>query len=117
MSVACDWERFRTHLWRNIVGCAAECFGCFVAHDVLLAHAKVGDFHVSVGVEQHVVQLQIAIEYALGVQIEQACCDLGGIEAVEAKQSLSIRCTLFVGSLRLSTYTATGSLNLPNCCI
>lgn len=40
-----------THLWRYIVGCAAESFGRLVAHDVLLAHAKVSDFHMSIGIE------------------------------------------------------------------
>lgn len=72
-----------THLWRYIVGCAAECFGRLVAHNVLLAHAKVGDFDMSIGIEQHVVQLQIAIENALGMQIKQACSDFGSIEAVD----------------------------------
>lgn len=72
-----------THLRRYIVGCAAECFGCLVTRNVLLAHAKVGDFHMPIGIEQHVIQLQIAIENALGVQIEQACSDFGSIEAVD----------------------------------
>lgn len=63
-------ERFVTHLWCNIVGCAAECFRGLVAHNVLLAHAKIGNLHMTISIEQHIVQLQIAIEYALGVQIE-----------------------------------------------
>ena len=49
----------RTHLGRDVVGRAAERRRLAVAHDVLLAHAEVGDLDVTFFVEQHVVQLQI----------------------------------------------------------
>lgn len=83
-----------THFWRYIVGCAAECFGSLVTRNVLLAHAKIGDFHMSIGIEQHVIQLQIAIENALGMQIEQACSDFGSIKAVDKVNNVYWLCKL-----------------------
>jgi len=37
------------------------------AHDVLLAHAEVGDLDVSLGVQHHVVQLQVSAAHETSV--------------------------------------------------
>ena len=47
------------HLGGDVVGGPAEGGGPGVLGHVLLAHPKVGDLDVSLGVQQHVVQLQV----------------------------------------------------------
>ena len=48
-------------LWRDVVWRAAEGGGGVAAADALLAHAVVGQFDVALVVEQHVVQLKVAV--------------------------------------------------------
>ena len=50
------------HLWRDVVGCAAECGGGDSVLDALLAHAEVGDLAVTVAVQQDVVQLEVSVQ-------------------------------------------------------
>jgi hypothetical protein len=47
---------------------------------VLLAHAKVGNLDVAVLVEQDVVQLQVAVNNVLRVEVEQPYCYLCRVE-------------------------------------
>ena len=69
------------HLGRDVVWRAAEGLGDGVALHLLLAHAKVGDLDVPVLVEQDIVQLEVSVDDAAVVQVEQADGDLGGVEA------------------------------------
>ena len=55
------------YLGRDVVGSTAEGPGGAVAHDVLLAHAEVGDLDVSLGVQHHVVQLQVSAAHETSV--------------------------------------------------
>ena len=70
-------------LWGDVVGGSAECLGRLVAHDVLLAHAEVGDLDMSVLVEEHVVQLEVAVDDPAVVEVEQPDRDLSGVEPAE----------------------------------
>ena len=51
-----------THLGGDVVRGPAEGGGPSVLHHVLLAHPKVSDLDVSLGVQQYVVQLQVPEE-------------------------------------------------------
>ena len=69
------------HLGRDVVGRAAEGARAFAARQALLAHAVVGELDVAVDVEQHVVELQVAIDDAARVQEAERHADLGRVEA------------------------------------
>lgn len=73
----------RPYLRRNVVRCAAERFRRLVAQDALLAHAEIGYLNVPVHVQQHVVQLQIAVHDAPRVQIKQPDSNLRRVEPGE----------------------------------
>lgn len=49
------------HLGGDVVRGAAEGLGGDAVPHVLLAHAEVGDLHVALGVQHHVVELQVAV--------------------------------------------------------
>ena len=51
-------------LRRDVVGRAAEGGGGVAPADALLAHAVVGQLDVALVVQQHVVQLQVSVDYA-----------------------------------------------------
>jgi hypothetical protein len=70
-----------SYLGRDVVGRAAESFGRLIVLNVLLAHAEIGDLYVPVLVQQHVVELQVAVDYAAGMQEEQPDCDFGRIKS------------------------------------
>jgi len=53
-----------SHLGRDIVGGAAECRRLVLLAGALPAHPEVGDLGVAVTVQQHVVQLQVAVHNA-----------------------------------------------------
>lgn len=55
------------YLWCNIVRRSAESLCGLVVGDALLTHAKVGYLDVAVCVQEHIVQLQVAIDYAARV--------------------------------------------------
>lgn len=65
----------------NVVGRAAEGGRCVAVPDALLAHPIVGELHVSLVIQQHVVKLQVAIDNALLMQEIQCQADLRGVEA------------------------------------
>ena len=50
-------------LGRDIVWCAAEGGSSVAPADALLAHAVVGQFNVTLVVQENVVQLQVAVNY------------------------------------------------------
>lgn len=72
----------RHYLRRDIIWRSAKGFRGFIALYILLAHAKVGDFYVSILIQQHVVQLQIAINDAACVKEKQPDGDFGRVEPV-----------------------------------
>lgn len=103
----------------DVVRGAAERLGRLVQVDVLLAHAKVRYLNVTVGVQQHVVQLQVTINDATRVQEEQSNCDFRGVETERGggegrKGNLSSQLS-FGKNTSIISYTATGSLNFPHC--
>ena len=51
-------------LRRDVVGRAAEGGGGVVPADALLAHSVVGQLDVNLVIQQHVVQLQVYVDYA-----------------------------------------------------
>lgn len=65
----------------DVVGCTAERGRRVARSDALLAHAVIGQLDVALVVEQHVVQLQIAVDDALLVQEVERETDLGRVEA------------------------------------
>jgi len=52
-------KRVMTSLWCHVVGSSTERSGTIVVVNILLTHAEVGHFNVSVFVQQHVVQFQV----------------------------------------------------------
>jgi hypothetical protein len=91
----CHWS----HLGSDVVRCAAKGFGDFVSVDAFFAHAEVGDFDVTVLIQQDVVQLQVAVNDAPAVQEEQAdgyfrrveTGDGAGIKAGQGRSNITIR--------------------------
>lgn len=77
-------QNYPTNLRRDIVRRAAERLRGLIARDALLAHAKVGDLDMSVLVQQHVVQLQVAVHDATGVQIKQPDRDFRRVKTMES---------------------------------
>lgn len=59
----------------------AKRFRQIVRADVLLTHSKVGQLNVSLGVQQHIIQLQVAINNAAGVKEMKGQYDFGRIKA------------------------------------
>jgi len=53
------------YLWCNVVGSATERLCKFAREDALLTHAKVGNFAMTVGVKQYVVQFQISVTHSI----------------------------------------------------
>lgn len=70
-----------TYLGRNVVGSATESFCCLVKLYVFLTHAKISDLDMPILIQQYIVQLQIAINNAAGMQEEQPDSDFGRIES------------------------------------
>lgn len=81
------YDKFRVniHLRRYVIGRAAKGLGSFIAGDAFLAHAKVGDFYVAVLIQQNVVELEITIDDAARVQVEQADRYLRRVESANAE--------------------------------
>lgn len=52
------------YLWCNVVWCTTEGGGSVPRTETLLAHAIISELHVTVLVQQHVVQLQITVDNA-----------------------------------------------------
>ena len=77
--------KVNSHLWRDVVRRPAEGLRRGVTRNLLLAHAKVRDLDVAVLVEEDVVQLEVAVDDAVGVEVEQADRDLGGVKSVERR--------------------------------
>lgn len=67
-------------LRRDVVGSAAERRGRVARTHSLLAHSVIGELDVSLVVEQHVVQLEVAVDDAALVQEVQRQRDLGRVE-------------------------------------
>eukprot|EP00048_Salpingoeca_helianthica_P009916 m.142572 g.142572 ORF g.142572 m.142572 type:complete len:503 (+) comp14974_c15_seq5:472-1980(+) len=65
----------------NVVGGATEGGGKLLSCNPFLAHAKVCNLDVSLKVEHHIVQLQIAVDDVIGVHEAEGTHNLGGIEA------------------------------------
>ena len=70
------------HLWSNVVWSAAECFGGVIGFHVGLAHAEVGDLDVAVLVEHDVVQLEVTVHHAQGMEENYSNSNLRRIETV-----------------------------------
>ena len=97
-------------LWRDVVWSTAEGLGHGPIADVLLAHSEVRNLDVAVLVQHDVVQLEVSVDHAEGVEENNTDGNLGGVKARE--RGVRQRLTSY-----LSTYTATGSLNFPHCWI
>ena len=69
-----------SHLWCNIVRSATEGAGLVAATNTLLTEAKVCDLDVAVGIQHHVVQLQVTVDDAHTVQVQQTQGDLCSVE-------------------------------------
>lgn len=70
------------HLGRYVIRRAAESLGGLVTGDAFLAHAKVCDFYVTVLIQQDIVKLEVTVDDAAQVQVEQADCYLRRVESV-----------------------------------
>eukprot|EP01136_Pigoraptor_vietnamica_P018408 Opistho-1_new@5380 len=85
---------FPENLGRNVVGRSAERRRRRGANNVLLAHAKVRELHVTVGVEEDVVELEVAVDDALVVKELKRRHNLGRVEPrsvlVEAAVALDL---------------------------
>ena len=81
-------------LWRDVVGGPAERACRCAVHDALLAHSKVCDLDVALRAEHDVVQLQVAVDDAGVVQVQERADDFAGVEAgarlVEAVRALHV---------------------------
>lgn len=52
------------YLWCNVVWCTTEGGGGVPRTETLLAHAIISELHMTVLVQQHIVQLQITVDNA-----------------------------------------------------
>lgn len=68
------------NLWCDVVGSSAECFRGFVALNVFLAHSEIRYLDVPILIQQHIIQLQVTINDAAGVQEEQSDGDFGRVK-------------------------------------
>ena len=73
-----------------------------------LAEPEVCDLDVALLVEHHIVQLEVPVEHAMLVQVEQGGADLSCIEP-------AVTISASTEDLIPDHYVATGSLNLPDC--
>lgn len=71
----------RVPVRHRIPRCAAEGARTSTLGNILLAHAKVSNFHVSRGAEHNVVQLQVAVKNLVVVQIPQTKTNLCGVKS------------------------------------
>ena len=69
-----------SHLWCNIVRSATEGAGLVAAANTLLTEAKVCNLDVAVGIQHHIVQLQVTVDDAHTVQVQQTQGDLCSVE-------------------------------------
>lgn len=70
-----------TYLRCYIIWCSAKSLRGLVSHNAFFAHTEIGDFYVTVLVQQHVVQFQISVYDTVEMQIEQSDRDLRGIKS------------------------------------
>lgn len=75
------------HLGRYVIRRAAESLGSFVTSDAFLAHAEVRDFYVTVLIQQDIVKLEVTVDNAARVQVEQADCYLRRVESVNVESN------------------------------
>lgn len=75
-------SRRLTNLRGDVVRSSAECFRGLVELNVFLAHSEIRNLNVSVLVQQHIVQLQVPVNDAAGVQEKQTDGDFGRIKPV-----------------------------------
>ena len=68
-------------LGRDVVGSPAECGGGVALPDSFLAHPVVRELDVALVVQQHVVELQVAIDDPTLMQIVQGQADLSAVES------------------------------------
>jgi len=57
----------KTHLGSYIIRGSTKGLRGLVTHYILLAHAKVRNLHMSIGIQENIIQLQIPIQYTLGM--------------------------------------------------
>lgn len=111
------------YLRSDVIRCSAKCFCSFIAHNAFFAHAEIGDFNVTVLVQQYVVQFQISVYDTVQVQIEQSDRYFRGIKSATTIQKYNFTILLKPSQCRNkrnivnNTNTATGSLNFPHCWI
>ena len=79
-----------TNLRGDVIGCTAERFGGFVTGDAFLAHSKVRDLDVAILIEQNVVQLQISVDDAPAVKVEETDRYFGSVESRNDKVQCSV---------------------------
>ena len=70
------------NLRRDVVRRPAERLGRLPARDILLAHPEVGDLDVAVLVEHDVVQLEVTVHHAQGMEENDSNSNLRRIETV-----------------------------------
>lgn len=115
------WNRLKeskggsgTDFRSNVVGRPAKRLGRLIPRDAFFAHSEVGDLDVPVLVQQNVVQLEVPVNDAASVKEEEPDRYFRSVESAEA---LIVKGGKAFRGQRKGTYTATGSLNLPHCCI
>lgn len=74
-------EQRKTHLGCDVVGRATECGRGPPRQHALLAHAEVGQLAVALGVQEDVVQLQVAVDDEVAVEEHEGEGDLSCVES------------------------------------
>lgn len=79
-----------TNLGGDVIRSSAECFRGFVELNVFLAHSEICDLDVPILIQQHIVELQIAVNDAAGVQEKQTDGNFGRIKPVGRHERIKL---------------------------
>ena len=71
------------YLRSDVIRCSTKCFGRIWSWNLFLAHAEIGDFDVTILIQEDVVQLEIAINDAMSVKKEETNCNFRRVKPVK----------------------------------
>lgn len=75
-----------TYLGCDIVRRATESFCCFVILNIFLTHAEISNFYVPILVQQYIIQLQIAVNDATGMQKKEPDSDFSRVKSIVSEE-------------------------------
>ena len=71
------------YLRSDVIRCSTKCFGRIWSWNLFLAHAEIGDFDVTILIQEDVVQLEIAINDAMSVKKEETNSNFRRVKPVK----------------------------------